>query len=71
MSHKFGPYLVDTDRECCACKKKIKHGDYTCLITIGPGDDVEARADAARGRAYNAVAVEAHWDCTDPAIRDS
>jgi len=68
---KFGPKSRDDPGigvECPACHKSIKEGDYTTLIPIGPGGNSIARTRAREGLGYNAVAIEVHWDCTDPKI---
>lgn len=65
---KFGPKKADhpsTGKPCAACKRLFKEGDYTTLVPLGPGDDTEARERAKEGRAYNAVAVEVHYECAD------
>ncbi len=49
---------------CPACSKPFKAGDYTTLVTLGPGDDPEAQEKAKAGRPYNAVAIEIHWNCS-------
>lgn len=51
---------------CPGCNKMFRMGDILTLITIGPGDDEEARERAAAGRAYNAIALPAHAECADP-----
>lgn len=66
MSRMFGPKSADhpsVGNPCPACKVEFAAGDYTTLVTIGPADDPEAQEKARTGRAYNAVAVEAHWTC--------
>ena len=63
---KFGPKLADhpsVGELCPACKQPFKEGDYTTLVTLGPGDDLEARIKARAGEPYNAIALEAHWGC--------
>lgn len=50
-------------QKCPACHKPFRQGDYTTLVTLGPGDDQEARERARAGRPYNAVALEVHWGC--------
>lgn len=63
---KFGPKSdghPSVGKECPACHKPFKAGDYTTLITLGPGDDPETQELARAGRPYNAVAVEIHWAC--------
>lgn len=62
--------LVTGDKTCPGCQKPFAAGDVTCLVTIGPGDDPEERKKAKEGRAYNAVALPAHYGCVigeDPA----
>lgn len=65
---KMGPLagdhsLVRNGKPCPACDQPFKAGEYCTLIALGPGDDPEARARAAAGRPYNAVAVPVHWEC--------
>ncbi len=66
---KFGPKKADhhsVGKPCPACSKPFVEGDFTTLIVLGPGDSEERRERAKAGRAYNAVAVEIHFDCADP-----
>lgn len=70
---KFGPKAADHPGigvECPACHVAFVEGDYTTLVLLGPGGDPEARERAAQGRAYNAVAVEVHWDCSEQGASD-
>jgi len=63
---RFGPKKEDhpsVGELCPACKVAFKEGDYTTLISLGPGDDPEAQERARDGRPYNAVAVEVHYNC--------
>jgi len=63
---KFGPKTKDhpsIGKPCPACGKPFIEGDYTTLITLGPGDDPEEQRKAAEGRPYNAVASEVHYSC--------
>lgn len=63
---KFGPKTYDDPsigQKCPACDKVFNAGDYTTLVSLGPGDDPEEQRRAREGRPYNAVAVEVHWDC--------
>jgi hypothetical protein len=65
---KFGPKKTDQDedgkiRACEACGKPFKKGDFTTLVSLGPGDDPEAQENCRMGRVYNAVAIEIHWIC--------
>lgn len=64
---KFNPLLEDhpmVGKDICpGCGQLFKAGDVTCLVMIGPGDDVEEQQRCREGRAYNGVAVPAHWTC--------
>jgi hypothetical protein len=63
---RFGPKAADhpsVGERCPACRIEFEAGDYTTLVTLGPGDDPESQRRALAGRAYNAVAVEVHWSC--------
>lgn len=64
---KFGPKTaadaLRTSELCPACKRSFVAGDYTTLISLGPGNDEEEQKKCREGRAYNAVAVEVHWNC--------
>jgi hypothetical protein len=63
---RFGPLSPDhpsVGEICPGCKKPLQAGDVPALVTIGPGDDEDARQRAAAGRVYNAVAVIAHEEC--------
>lgn len=63
---KFGPKKEghpSIGQECPACHEEFIEGDYTTLISLGPGDDEEAREHARECRAYNAIAIEIHWAC--------
>lgn len=65
---KYGPKTADhpsIGKPCPACDKPFVAGDYTTLVALGPGDDPEAQQAAREGRAYNAVAVEIHYTCSD------
>jgi hypothetical protein len=48
---------------CPACEEDFAEGDFTTLISLGPGSDPEARKRCRDGRPYNAVAKEVHWAC--------
>ena len=64
-SRIFGPKAADhpsVGNECPGCHWPLAVGDFTTLIAIGPGDP-EEHEKALAGRAYNAVAVEAHAYC--------
>jgi hypothetical protein len=66
MLRRFGPKAADhpsVSEECPACHKPFAEGDYTTLVTFGPGGDVESQKAAREGDAYNAVAVEVHYAC--------
>lgn len=64
---KFGPKTADhpsIGEKCPACQVPFVEGDYTTLVALGPGGDEEEQGKAKAGRAYNAVAVEVHWNCS-------
>jgi hypothetical protein len=48
---------------CQGCGFRYRAGEFVTLVTIGPGDDAEARQHLRDGRSYNAVAIPAHWAC--------
>ncbi len=48
---------------CPGCHKALLMGETATLVPIGPGDDEEEREKARNGRAYNAVAILAHYAC--------
>lgn len=63
---KYGPKKADhpsIGRECQACHKDFKEGDFTTIVTLGPGDNEEARAKSKAHRPYTAVGLEIHYDC--------
>lgn len=63
---RFGPLAADhpsIGEICPGCRRPLKAGDVPALVTIGPGEDSDARERAREGRAYNAVAVIAHEEC--------
>lgn len=65
-NRKFGPKTAthpSIGKECPACNKPFKEGDFTSLISLGPGNDEEAQRKAREGGFFNAVAVEVHWSC--------
>lgn len=73
MSRRFGPKgntHPSVGKPCPACQKPFAAGDYTTIVVLGPGDDPEARERRDDGRAYNAVAVEVHFDCAAAEYRD-
>lgn len=48
----FGPKSTDhptIGKDCPACKKPFVEGDYTTLVSLGPGDDPEEQRKAASG----------------------
>jgi hypothetical protein len=49
---------------CPACSVPLAVDDYVALVLVGPGADTEARARRDVGRAYNAVGVVVHWECS-------
>lgn len=48
---------------CAACQKFFHVGNFTTLITLGPGDFPDEQAKRDAGQPYTAVTVEVHWDC--------
>ena len=63
---KFGPKdssHPSVGELCPACRAPFRAGDFTALVSLGPGDDPEERTKAREGRPYNAVAAEVHWGC--------
>jgi len=63
---KFGPKAenhLSVGEKCPACQQPFKIGDYTTLISLGPGDDPEAQEMCKADRPYNAIAVEVHYAC--------
>lgn len=56
--------LVTEATPCPGCKQPFKADEYVTLITVGPGDDAEARERRDAGRPYNAIALPVHWDCS-------
>lgn len=64
---RFGPKTADHPSvgvECQACHQPFEVGDYTTLVTLGPGMRPEDRERRDQGRPYTAVALEIHWDCS-------
>ena len=57
------PGSSDIGEVCCACKKPFKEGDWTTLVPVGPGDDMEEQDQFKEGRSYNAVCVLVHYTC--------
>ncbi len=65
-AHRFGPKHPthpSVGEKCPACHRVFVAGDFTTLVSLGPGDDPDEQARARKGRPYNAVAVEVHWSC--------
>jgi len=63
---KFGPKRSDhpsIGQECPACKEPFKEGDYTTLVALGPGNDLDDQNKCRAGKPYNAVAIEVHYSC--------
>ena len=57
------PLTQEEHEKCPACRKGFSGGQAITLVTIGPGDDSEGMKACREGRAYNAVAIPAHWWC--------
>ena len=65
---RFGPMAADHPSvgvECQACHVPFAEGDCTTLVVLGPGGDPEAQQRRDQGRAYTAVALQIHWDCSE------
>lgn len=63
---KYGPKKEDSPtlgRCCPICNHYLLIGDYTTLIPLGPGEDPQERRKCRLGQFYNAIAIEAHYDC--------
>lgn len=63
---KFGPRVCDADKNekpCAACDLPFLKGQYTVLVTLGPGADEKEQEKCLNGQFYNAVAVQCHWAC--------
>ena len=52
-------------KACAACQESFAEGDFTSLIALGPGGDLEARKARDEGRTYNAMAIGLHYECAD------
>ncbi len=66
MAGTMGPKRADhpsVGEQCAACHAPFKAGDFTMLISLGPGSDPEEQKRARERRPYNAVAVEVHHSC--------
>lgn len=71
--NKFGPKTSShpsIGKECPACHTPFKEGDYTTLISLGPGKDPEAQERCRQGRPYNAIAVEVHYSCATGVLEE-
>lgn len=65
-SRKFGPLQSDSPligKTCMACNTEFTVGQYSALVSLGPGADKEERERCAEGRAYTSVAAPIHWEC--------
>ncbi len=63
---KFGPkdpHHPSIGVKCLACHEPFIEGDYTTLVSLGPGGDPEEQKKARNGRHYNSVGVEIHYTC--------
>lgn len=63
---RFGPKAPDhhtVGNGCIICADVLQVGDYTTLLALGPGEDVEEQERARTGRSFRAVAIEVHWAC--------
>lgn len=62
---KYGPKLNDhpsIGEPCPACGVKFKAGDMTTLVVLVP-ENSDDYAKMMAGEAYNAPALEVHWEC--------
>lgn len=62
----FGPKTGNhpsVGEPCPACHEPFKAGEWTTLVTLGPGRDPEEQEKMREGRYYTAVAIEAHYEC--------
>jgi hypothetical protein len=48
---------------CLLCQELYEVNDYTTLLPLGPGGDVESRTLCRAGQPYEGIAVEVHWTC--------
>lgn len=53
----------DVGELCGACNVRLKIGDFTTLIALGPGASEGARERARQGKTYNAVCSHIHYAC--------
>lgn len=60
---KRGPLKEDLFMPCRACDRLIVAGEFFSMISLGPGDDEEARERCRKGRPYDAVELVVHWEC--------
>lgn len=63
---KFGPKRTthpSVGTKCPACGVEFAGGDYTTIVTFGPGGHAEEREKARENKPYNAVGWEIHWAC--------
>jgi len=64
--HKFGPKEPNHPTRggtCLLCQERLKVGEYTTVIPLGPGNDEDAQAACRAGRPYHGIGIEAHWGC--------
>lgn len=65
---KFAPLTAEhpiLERECPGCNEAFEVGDEVTLLTIGPGADPDARKRWDEGRAYDAIAIPVHRECSE------
>lgn len=66
MMRPFGPKHENhpsVGKPCHACDQPFKAGDYTTLITLGPGADPDEQRRARLGLVGNSMAIEVHYSC--------
>jgi len=63
---KIGPKTIGhptVGGSCLLCQEPYEVNDYTTLLPLGPGADVESRTLCRAGEPYEGIAVEVHWTC--------
>lgn len=63
---KIGPKSLvhsTVGMKCPACSVEFKEGDFTTVVSFGPGGDPIERTKAREGRTYSPVGWEIHWAC--------
>lgn len=67
INKPFGPKTKESinphQPSCPACRYPFREGDYTTLVALGPGEDLDSQKKAREGRPYRAIAIEVHLRC--------